>query len=415
MANRLPAYPRRLTEDAMTTATDFDPTAPLPGPPDPWDSTKTPSHRSGPPYHMTDMIAAEPALAERIVDRVESAGSAKALAEEIRAAIVAGEPVIVTGCGTSETAALGIVEMLRDSAAAAGLRTSGIVAAQAFELSLSGPVAGEGLVIGVSHEGGTTATNAALRTARDGGARTAVITVSGRSPAGALADLLVETGELDQGWCHTVGYVSPLIAATVVAAELSQRPLDRGRLGELLAAGTREAAAAERIAGRLADAAHLVVIASGADRSSGRELVLKVEEASWLPSAFRDLETFLHGHLPATGPDTGLILVLADRDGRDARLATARRALSAAQIIGVRTAAIIAAGLDGELDGELTPAGRLLVAEAADLPAPTAALIGTATPFQMLTERLARARGTNPDPIRRDDPIFRAAALAADG
>jgi hypothetical protein len=44
----------------MTTDAGFDPNAPLPGPPDPWASTDTPVRRSGPPYHMTDMIAAEP-------------------------------------------------------------------------------------------------------------------------------------------------------------------------------------------------------------------------------------------------------------------------------------------------------------------------------------------------------------------
>ena len=38
-----------------------------------------------------------------------------------------------------------------------------------------------------------------------------------------------------------------------------------------------------------------------------------------------------------------------------------------------------------------------------------AALVGTATPLQLLTERLARARGTNPDLIRRDDPVYLAA------
>ena len=43
--------------------TDFDPTAVLPGPPDPWDEAPTPTLRPGPPFHMTDMIAAEPALA----------------------------------------------------------------------------------------------------------------------------------------------------------------------------------------------------------------------------------------------------------------------------------------------------------------------------------------------------------------
>ena len=73
-----------------------------------------------------------------------------------------------------------------------------------------------GLVIGVTHEGGTPATNAALSAARDAGARTAVITVTDRSPAAALADLVVETGELDQSWCHTVGFVSPLVAASAI-------------------------------------------------------------------------------------------------------------------------------------------------------------------------------------------------------
>jgi hypothetical protein len=63
----------------------------------------------------------------------------------------------------------------------------------------------------------------------------------------------------------------------------------------------------------------------------------------------------------------------------------------------------------------LTPAGRVVVPEDASLPAPVAALFGTVTPLQLLTERLARARGTNPDPIRRDDSRYLAAADAADG
>ena len=60
----------------MTSEAAFDPTAPLAGPPDPWQSTSTPSTRSGPPYHMTDMIAAEPSLARRIVERLAPRGVA---------------------------------------------------------------------------------------------------------------------------------------------------------------------------------------------------------------------------------------------------------------------------------------------------------------------------------------------------
>ena len=63
---------------------------------------------------------------------------------------------------------------------------------------------------------------------------------------------------------------------------------------------------------QLAALDHLIVIASGADRVAGRELTLKIEEAAWIPTAYRDLETFLHGHLPATDERTGLVLVLTE-------------------------------------------------------------------------------------------------------
>src|SRR3990170_2779689 len=100
----------------------FDPSAPLPGPPDPWRSTSQPSRRETPPFHMTEMIEAEPALAGRILARQAEAGSAAgALASAIARAIKAGGPVIVTGCGTSEHAAQGVVDILREAVRAAGL------------------------------------------------------------------------------------------------------------------------------------------------------------------------------------------------------------------------------------------------------------------------------------------------------
>ena len=43
-----------------------DPTARLPGAPDPWAPSEMPASRTGPPYAMTEMIAAEPALAGRL-------------------------------------------------------------------------------------------------------------------------------------------------------------------------------------------------------------------------------------------------------------------------------------------------------------------------------------------------------------
>jgi glutamine---fructose-6-phosphate transaminase (isomerizing) len=395
------------------TAEPFDPMAALPGPPDPWAYAPTPSWRDRPPYHLTDMIAAEPGVARRIIERLSGPGPAAELAEVIKETLVEGAPVVVTGCGTSETAAMGIVEILREAARSAGIGNAVVVSEQAFELRLDPPA--RGLVIGVSHEGGTSATNGAIRAARAAGARTAIVTVSGKSPSGAIAEIVVETSELDQSWCHSVGYVSPMVAGAAIGAHLTGEPLDGAAVAALLAAGAVDERGAERIAAHLGSAAHLLVIASGGDRPAGREMALKVEEAAWLPSAYRDLETFLHGHLPATGPETGLVLILADRAGREERLARAKQALAAARVIGIRAAAILAADLDGHLDAELTPAGRILVRDDETLPAPLAALLGTSTALQLLTERIARARGTNPDLIRREDDVYRRAADAAGG
>jgi glucosamine--fructose-6-phosphate aminotransferase (isomerizing) len=393
----------------------FDPRAPLPAPPEPWAGSDVPSARPGPPYHMTDMIAAEPHLARRLLDRLLRPGSPAAeLAVAVRETADRGEPIVVTGCGTSEHGALAAVEILCEALRSVGLAgdPGAILGRQAFEASLDPP--SRGLVVGVSHEGGTTATNAALEAARTAGARTAFLTAGTGSPGAKLADIVVATGEMDQGWCHTIGYVSPILAAAAVGAIVSGRDLDPGAVSDLMAAGARDERGAESIAGRLADSRHLLVIASGADRPAARELVLKVEEASWLPSAYRDLETFLHGHLPATDESTGLVLVMTDRDRSSERVARARQALAAARVLGLRSAAILADHASAEIDPALTPAGRLVVPDAPALPAPVAALLGSATPLQLLTERIARARGTNPDPIRRDDPRYREAADAAE-
>jgi glucosamine--fructose-6-phosphate aminotransferase (isomerizing) len=365
---------------------------------------------------MTDMIAAEPHLARRLLERLRGPDtSASRLATAIREAASAGSSVIVIGCGTSEHAAIGTVEIVRDALATASLPTLGLASAQAFELSLDPPSGG--LVIGISHEGGTAATNAALSASRDAGARVGLITVSERSPAASIADpeLAVATGELDTSWCHTVGYTSPLLAAAAIGAHITGASLDTEAVASLMAAGSADEGAAEKIASRLGRLDRLVVIASGSDRAAGRELVLKIEEGAWQPTAYRDLETFLHGHLPANGEDSGLVLVLTDRERRTERLARARGALAAVRTVGVEVAAILSTSAAQDLPPDATPAGRLEVPEAAELPDPVAALLGSATALQLLAERLARARGTNPDPIRRDDPRYREAAEAVEG
>jgi len=75
-------------------------------------------------------------------------------------------------------------------------------------------------------------------------------------------------------------------------------------------------------------------------------------------------------------------------------------------------AAIVAAGLDGEVPASLIPAGRLTVPGSAQVAEIVPAALASAIPLQLLAERLARARGANPDAIGRDDPRQAAAADA---
>ena len=389
-----------------------DPAQPLPGPPEPWAETDMPSLRDGPPWHMTEMIEAEPALAVRILERLAGDGSAARLADAVREHSAAGAPVVVVGCGTSEHGAMAVATVVGEALDEAGGPTGNM---QAFEASLV-PMPGDGLVIAVSHEGATWATIRALEAARVAGVSTALITVSRRSPAALLADIVLETGELDQSWCHTVGYLSPIVAGIAVAAAIDGGAGIDAEVGATLAAGLepQRVEAIDGIAAALADVERFVVVGGGADLISARELVLKIEEGTHRPAAFRHLETLLHGHLAAMDEHTGLVAICADNRAEPERARRMTQALRASRELGVRAGGILTATYAASIPDVLTPAGRVVIAEEAPNVGPAGrALLATTIPLQLLTERLARAKGVNPDPIRRDDPRYLRAAEAA--
>ncbi|MGH2466815.1 MAG: hypothetical protein ACRDGL_03680 [Candidatus Limnocylindrales bacterium] len=366
---------------------------------------------------MTEMIAAEPALTGRLLSRLADPRSEAAdLAAGLATVALRGGPVRLVGCGTSEHAAMGAAHILADALGAATLPPVDVASQEAFEASLTPPgLLRRGLTLAISHEGGTWATNEALAAARAAGGRTALITAAREGPGASLADLLVATGELDQSWCHTVGYLSPLLVALAVATHLAGTawPTDGARRLVTAAAGLGDRAAL--MATALAGLDRLLIVGSGADRPAARELALKIEEGAHLPATARDLETLLHGHLAAANATAGLVLILADRAGRARRSARARQVLAVAQAIGLPAAAIVAADADLELPAGLTPAGRLVIPEGPDLPPAAAALLATAPALQLLAERLARARGADPDTLRRGEAVYREAAARGRG
>jgi fructoselysine-6-P-deglycase FrlB-like protein len=383
----------------------FDLNAPLPGAPDPWAGSEMPAMRNGPPYAMTEMIAAEPALGERLVRRLNDDPVLGHVTVALEAAAAEGRPIVTTGCGTSEHAAM----------VAAALLTAALDGAtawpmQALEAARRPPR--DGLLLAVSHEGGTWATNQALAAAHAAGSATALITVSDRSPGAALADHVLTTAEQDQSWCHTVGYLSPVIAAASLAAELDDTPLEPVVARALLEAAGQEAAA-EDAAAVLARCERLLVVGSGIDYPGARELALKVEEGARLPASALQLETIRHGHLAPANERTGLVLLLTDAERwGETVIERSRAVLRSAEALGMPAAALIAADLGDDLPLALTRAGRMSVPLAGGLSRMASAALASAIPLQLLAERLARARGTNPDAIGRDDPRQAAAADA---
>ena len=204
------------------------------------------------------------------------------------------------------------------------------------------------MVIAVSHEGGTEATNGALAAAHGVVAdRTALITVSDRSPGAALADLVLSTGEQDQSWCHTVGYLSPIVAGACLHGALTGSPPDPAALQRQLAAAA-DPAAAEHAAAAFANVTRFVTVGSGADFAAARELALKIEEGTHLPAVAHELETLRHGHLAAADEHSGLVVFLTDGENRGAALEErALAVLRAGAALGMPAAVIAAADRGG--------------------------------------------------------------------
>jgi glutamine---fructose-6-phosphate transaminase (isomerizing) len=377
---------------------------PLPRPPEPWAASEMPRFRSRPPYLMTEMIAAEPALAQRLVRRLGKQDSVGSLSDAIEVATASGRPVVVTGCGTSQHAAMAVAELLTEALAPAPGREVRAVEA----LPLVGRPLDAGVLIGVSHEGGTTATNAALEATRAAGGTTALVTVGAGSPGAALADHLVTTDEQDQSWCHTVGYLSPVVAGVVLGARISGTRLDAAAIHALLDVAHEPRGAADVAAG-LAGVDRLIVAGAGPDYVSAREMALKVSEGAHLAASALELETVLHGHLAAATRWTGLVVIGTDALGDGLAASRLRRVLEAARSLSMPAAALIDESVAATLDPALTPAGRITLAHTGRVRGAAASLLAPVIPLQLVAERLARVRGVDPDTIGREDPAQAAA------
>jgi glutamine---fructose-6-phosphate transaminase (isomerizing) len=319
-----------------------------------------------------------------------------------------GEPIVVTGCGTSEHGAQAVAELLDTALRHRRARGGRVEARQALEAALD-PRPG-GLCLAVTESGGTQATLLALEAARDAGAVTAAITAKGQGAVLEMVNAVLMTPQRDRSWCHTVAYVSAILAGGAVAAEIAEVDLDPAALTRWMSEAVLPGTVEVEIARALHGLRVLQIGGSGADRITGRELALKIEEGARRPAMARELETLLHGHLVACGPDTGLIAILTEPRGRERRLRRTVQAMEAVSRLGMPVAAILSPMADSAIPASLTPAGRIVIPAGNDELPPLRSLLGGAAALQRLTIAMAADAGVNPDLIRREETAYREAA-----
>ncbi len=365
-----------------------------------------PEWREGPPWVMSEMVAAEPRLAVQIL--AEGEGRLR-ISPLIASALARGAMVAVSGCGTSEHAAMAFSDLVGRAVGRQAL----VRPRQALEAALD---PWPGLCVAISHEGETAATVAAIEAAREVGADTALITAAPASSAGRAVRELARTPQVDRSWCHTVGYLSPILVGADVAAHLAGSQLDPEAAGEYLHRCLADLGPGSELAATaLAQSSSVTCVGGGADYVAARELALKIAEGSRIPALSHQLETFLHGHLAAVDSSSAVVAVLADPGAGPRLLERTRRALAAARMVGARTILIAGPFVPADFATSLLSTPPLRLPPAARLDSRVAATLGAAMGIQLLALDLATARGTNPDLIRREELAYREAAAQAEG
>ncbi|WP_186526243.1 SIS domain-containing protein [Leekyejoonella antrihumi] len=367
-----------------------------------------PELRAQPPWVMEEMIAAQTTLPGRLAE-VEQA--APQVAEALRDAVERGVPVVVTGMGTAGHAARATAQILND-AISESTDTAGIVEFRDASEQSALPRRG-GLCLAISHGGMSKSTVAALRAADASGARTAVITASPGTPAARAAQTVLCTPIQDASYCHTVGYLSPMLGAMCIASSYRGESFPVAGVAAYLKSLDEIASAATRMGAALHGVRQVIAAGSLHDAVSARELSLKISEGARLPTCALGVEDVLHGYLAGHDDDSALVVFATSGPGDDSCVRTAGNLLRASQRIGLRAGAIVSERLSGAIEQSTVSAGSVVL-PGADLPQCWASLLGSALALQYVTVGLVRARQVNPDLIRREEQPYREAIPLGD-
>ena len=218
------------------------------------------------------------------------------------------------------------------------------------------------LLVLVSHEGETPLT---LEAARAFAGPRWLVSGKAEGRIAALCDeVVVATPEVEESYCHTASYTCAVAALAALRGEdVSSLP---GAVAERLDGARHPVSGHERF----------LIAGAGRDWPTAQEAALKLREGVHVAAEAHLLEELLHGHLAAI--DERVRCFVLEGEGRAA--ARAAETVAALELLGCDVTLV-----------------------------PTSGPVVDIVPFQLLTLDLAADRGVDPDPIRWDDPRWKAA------
>jgi glucosamine--fructose-6-phosphate aminotransferase (isomerizing) len=344
-----------------------------------------PDPRTRHPFHMYEMIHAQPNAADEAIRRVRASGFAPAISR--------ARHLRLTGCGTSFHAAM-YGRMILQSALGRGRLVESV---HAYDVAHETNPSENATLVAVSHSGTTPTTNRAAARAKRAGLRVLGVCGLSGSPLEDIADDVLVIGSThDRSWANTMSYTSQLSAFAALASQVQPNlpNLDRGI--RHISGRLRRAFSTERkvraLARSIARADRITFLGAGWDEITALEAALKIRETCGLSASGYHPEQFLHGPFLSIERNEPVVALRSREEG--ARADVLRRALTKS-------------GAKVTIVGEHASASIPLPAVQ-----PSLRPIVSVVPLQLLAYHAAVARRANPDIMRTDIPRLRAGVAA---
>ncbi|MFB9950583.1 SIS domain-containing protein [Rhizobium puerariae] len=313
--------------------------------------------------------------------------------EPVRAALVGRKlrKIWISGSGTSLFASEIAARIWEE---ALGIDAEAIGALQFREQVESLYIGPDTLVIAISQTGATNVLVEALSVARARGALSIACTAFPESPLAQAADITLDsrTGpENTPG--KTKGFITTTVAVGIVALALADddwRAPTEALLDKIVATLAATDIAIDDWVMRLKEAKAIWTVGSGRMAPAAVEGGLKILEVAKLPVIGKELEEMMHGQFHAIGEGAGIVFV-AGIMSKANRIGDLRRVIDTVNVPVVAIA-------DGQAAAACHDLKWDLVLDTAGV-GPFEPLVG-AIPLQLLAEKLARARGLDPDQPR---------------